>query len=159
MKYKANHPWMKIVSPGPWQHLPPAQAPLPAPRTWYRSRPPPGNPFENNSSASTADSGPTSQSGNDGAASTAEPVEGSAHNVSHSNGSDAAAAADVAPTENQSDSLPRSLSVPALALKREGNQAAPRQAKVWKDVAVEFYYCNSSQPVTLWWYKAQQTLH
>lgn len=115
---------MKIVSPGPWQHLPPAQAPLPAPRAWYRSKAPPRNPFEKN----------------EGSGSTAEPVGGSAHDVLDPNESDAAAAAgtDVALSENQSDSLPRSLSVPALASKREGDQAAPRQVKVWEDVAVEF---------------------
>lgn len=109
---------MKIVSPGPWQHLPPAQAPMPAPRSWYRSKATPGNPFEQNEGA----------------------VGGSAHDGSDSNGSDAAstaaaAEADVAPSEDQSDSLPRSLSVPVLASKREGDQAAPRQAKVWKDVS------------------------
>lgn len=43
----------------------------------------------------------------------------------------------MAPSENQSDSLPRSLSVPALAAEREGDQAAPRQVKVREDVAVE----------------------
>lgn len=132
---------MNIVSPGPWQHLPPTQAPLPAPRTWYRSRAPPSNPFEKSESASAADSGAASRSGSEGAGSAAEAVGASAQDVSDSNESDAAAAAaaaDVAPSENQSDSLPRSLSVPALASKREGDQAATRQTKVWKDVAVEF---------------------
>lgn len=111
VKYKANHPWMKIVSPGPWQHLPPVESPLPAPRTWYRYRVPPANPFDKTE------------------ASAEEAVGGSAQHVSDASGSDAAASAgtDVAPPENQSDSLPRSLSVPALASKAE---AAPLQAKV-----------------------------
>ncbi|XP_075888324.1 MICAL-like protein 1 isoform X2 [Nelusetta ayraudi] len=133
-KYKANHPWMNIVSPGPWQHLPPTQAPLPAPRTWYRSRAPPSNPFEKSASATAADSGAASRSGSEGAGSAAETVGASAQDVSDSSESDAAAAAaaaaaDVAPSENQSDSLPRSLSVPALASKKEGDQAATRQTK------------------------------
>ncbi len=48
---KTNHPWLTIIHPGPWTRLPPAQAPVPTPRskhqrTWYKARVPAPNPFE-----------------------------------------------------------------------------------------------------------------
>ncbi|XP_074553686.1 MICAL-like protein 1 isoform X2 [Halichoeres trimaculatus] len=48
-KVRTNHPWLNIVHPGPWTQLPPAPAPIPAPRTKfsarYRPRDNPPNPF------------------------------------------------------------------------------------------------------------------
>lgn len=52
---KTNHPWMKIIHPGPWTQLPPAPALVPPPRSksvsqpsgvWYRLRDPAPNPFD-----------------------------------------------------------------------------------------------------------------
>ncbi|XP_029996312.1 MICAL-like protein 1 isoform X2 [Sphaeramia orbicularis] len=56
-RVKSNHPWLNIIHPGPWTQLPPAPAPVPAPRSKpvsnlqgsrYRPKvvPPPPNPFE-----------------------------------------------------------------------------------------------------------------
>ncbi|CAJ1075814.1 MICAL-like protein 1 [Xyrichtys novacula] len=48
-KVRTNHPWLTIVHPGPWTQLPPAPAPIPAPRTKfsarYRPKVVPPNPF------------------------------------------------------------------------------------------------------------------
>uniref|UniRef100_A0A673FXY1 MICAL-like protein 1 n=2 Tax=Sinocyclocheilus rhinocerous TaxID=307959 RepID=A0A673FXY1_9TELE len=42
---RKEHPWMKLVDPGPWSRLPPAPAPAPAPSAHSRHRPVTFNPF------------------------------------------------------------------------------------------------------------------
>ncbi|XP_077415927.1 MICAL-like protein 1 isoform X2 [Vanacampus margaritifer] len=51
---KTNHPWLRIIHPGPWTQLPPVESPGPPMHSkrgpngqgyWYRPRVPPPNPF------------------------------------------------------------------------------------------------------------------
>ncbi|XP_034566756.1 MICAL-like protein 1 [Notolabrus celidotus] len=61
-KVRSNHPWLTIVHPGPWTQLPPAPAPIPAPRTKfslrYRPRVIPPNPFAEDMKEDAVDQGP-----------------------------------------------------------------------------------------------------
>lgn len=83
--------------------------------------------------------------------STTEPVGDSGQIASDLNEAEpAAAGTDVAPSETQCDSLPRSLSVPALTSdqlslqpadtteKNESDQVTPCQSKVWKQILVSW---------------------
>lgn len=140
---------MKIVNPGPWKHLAPAGAPVPTPRTWYKPRVPPANPFDRDVTEDTeAEAAGGDTHAVDG--STMEPVGDSGQIASDLNEAEAVAAAaggtDVAPSETQSNSLPRSLSVPVLTSdqlslhpadtteKKESDQVTPCQSKVWKQI-------------------------
>lgn len=139
---------MKIVNPGPWKHLPPAGAPVPTPRTWYKPRAPPANPFDRDV---TEDTEAEAAGGDTHAAdgSTTEPVGDSGQIASDLNGA-AAAGTDVAPSETQPNSLPKSLSVPALTSdqlslqpadtteKKESDQVTPCQTKVWKQILLSW---------------------
>lgn len=153
---------MKIVNPGPWKHLPPAGAPVPTPRTWYKPRVPTANPFDRDV---TEDTEAEAAGGDTHAAdgSTTEPVGDSGQIASALNEAEAVAAAavpsssaaaaggtDVAPSETQSNSLPRSLSVPVLTFdqlslqpadmteKKESDQVTPCQSKVWKQILLSY---------------------
>nr|XP_061830446.1 MICAL-like protein 1 isoform X1 [Nerophis lumbriciformis] len=47
---KRNHPWLRIIHPGPWTQLPPVESPVPfrhsrSGLSWYRPKVPPPNPF------------------------------------------------------------------------------------------------------------------
>lgn len=42
---RRNHPWLTIIHPGPWMHLPAAPPPAPLP-LWHRPRAAAPNPFE-----------------------------------------------------------------------------------------------------------------
>ncbi|XP_061740583.1 MICAL-like protein 1 isoform X2 [Nerophis ophidion] len=47
---KRNHPWLRIIHPGPWTQLPPLESPVPFRQSrsglsWYRPKVPPPNPF------------------------------------------------------------------------------------------------------------------
>lgn len=147
---------MSIINPGPWKHLPPAGAPVPAPRAWYKPRVPPANPFDRDV---TEDTEAEAAGGDTHAAdgSTTETVGDSSQIASDLNEAEpaepaaaAAAGTDVAPSENQPNSLPRSLSVPALTSdqlslqpadtteKKESDQVTPCQSKVWKQILVRW---------------------
>lgn len=145
IRYQSNHPWLTIIEPGPWRHLPPAKAPTPAPRSWYRPKVPPPNPFAKDANkdpkpepadqteCSVAADG-SENGGNPGTS--GEPVGdtgqmGSSHmdETGNAEGSGAGvteAAAVVASSESQSQDLPRSLSVPTLT----SAQCSPQPADV-----------------------------
>lgn len=123
-RVRLTHPWLTIIHPGPWMHLPAAPPPVPSLRPRHRPRVSAPNPFERVDEEAKPQRPATNQSGrgaSGGAASNpAVPVtekqpagdalEGGNRREGHRGAADGGAHA----TLSQQPKLPRSLSVPAL---------------------------------------------